>query len=542
MTLIEWLVAAIAIIPALYIWHKPLGICAALLAFAVPGYVYIWAGLEVVTYLWSWALPLSAGLLVLVPMYRWLYIFLSRKINGWSKLTMEVEDSRGHVHYVKRIDDQTYINGGSGSGKTESCNMAFVRHAVRFRMSMLLHDLKKYELTQTVFPLFHAAGIPYHVFALFDIERCVRINPIDPMYIEDEQSLKSRIDSFLIAAQGGEAKDSTSTGGFFKNTAASLLESITWYLKLYKPECCHLPFLMSIINDPENLHLKEGKKVIQFGKLERMLRRDRQVSSMASVFFQGAGNPETTSNILQTVILALNTINTDAGFYLLSGNDINLRINRPGNCEALALVNEPKNSSSNAPILAMIADASLLMMGDQENDYAVALLDEAAELPSPRVQNYMAYLRSLHVCVVYTTQDLSQIQRTQGGKEFNQRTVLSNLAHQFFGRTRTQQTAKYYEGLMPQIVKTERSYSSSSNGTTVTSRDVKQPRYIASDFYLLKKGEFVYFYGDVKRFRFKHIKPQRMMPPKIRNIDRETLHRIATEIRQDANEFMKSFE
>ena len=269
--------------------------------------------------------------------------------------------------------------------------MAFVRHAVRFRMSMLLHDLKKYELTQAVYPLFAEAGIPYHVFALFDYERCVHINPIDPMYIEDEQSLKSRIDSFLIAAQGGDARDSTSTGGFFKNTAASLLESITWYLKLYKPECCHLPFLMSIINDPDNLHLKEGKKVIPFGRLKKMLGRDPQVSSMASVFFQGADNPETTSNILQTVILALNTINTDAGFFLLSGNDIDLRINRPGNCEALALVNEPKNSSSNAPILAMIADAGLLMMGDQDNDYAVALLDEAAELPSPRVQNYMAY-------------------------------------------------------------------------------------------------------------------------------------------------------
>ena len=190
---------------------------------------------------------------------------------------------------------------------------------------MLLHDLKKYELTQAVYPLFAEAGIPYHVFALFDYERCVRINPIDPMYIEDEQSLKSRIDSFLIAAQGGDARDSTSTGGFFKNTAASLLESITWYLKLYKPECCHLPFLMSIINDPDNLHLKEGKKVIPFGRLKKMLGRDPQVSSMASVFFQGADNPETTSNILQTVILALNTINTDAGFFLLSGNDSDLR-------------------------------------------------------------------------------------------------------------------------------------------------------------------------------------------------------------------------
>ena len=189
MNLLEYLAIAAALLPVLYIWCKPLGVCAILLAFMVPGYIYVWAGLEIVTYLWSWALPLAAGLIVLIPTYRWVYIRVSRCVNGWSKLTMEVEDSRGHVHYIKRIDDQTYINGGSGSGKTESCNMAFVRHAVRFRMSMLLHDLKKYELTQAVYPLFAEAGIPYHVFALFDYERCVRINPIDPMYIEDEQSL-----------------------------------------------------------------------------------------------------------------------------------------------------------------------------------------------------------------------------------------------------------------------------------------------------------------------------------------------------------------
>ena len=438
MNLIGWLAIAAALLPVLYIWCKPLGVCAILLAFVVPGCIYVWAGLEIVTYLWSWALPLAAGLIVLLPVYRWVYIHVSRWTNGWSKLTMEVEDSRGHVHYVKRIDDQTYINGGSGSGKTESCNMAFVRHAVRFRMSMLLHDLKKYELTQAVYPLFAEAGIPYHVFALFDYERCVRINPIDPMYIEDEQSLKSRIDSFLIAAQGGEAKDATSTGGFFKNTAASLLESITWYLKLYKPECCHLPFLMSIINDPDNLHLQNGKKVIPFGRLKKMLSRDPQVFSMASVFFQ-----------VQDV-------------------------------------------------------------------HAVA-----------RPEKIRAYAGSLSALC--------------GGKEFNQRTVLSNLAHQFFGRTRTEQTAKYYEGLMPRIVKTEKSYSSSSNGTTVTSRGVKQPRYIASDFYLLKKGEFVYFYGDVKRFRFKHITPKKELPPKIRSMDRAALHEIAVKIRREANEFMQSF-
>lgn len=181
----------------------------------VPGYIYVWAGLEIVTYLWSWALPLAAGLIVLIPTYRWVYIRVSRCVNGWSKLTMEVEDSRGHVHYIKRIDDQTYINGDRVAengelqhGVCAACRQVQDVHAVA--------RPEKYELTQAVYPLFAEAGIPYHVFALFDYERCVRINPIDPMYIEDEQSLKSRIDSFLIAAQGGDARDSTSTGGFFK--------------------------------------------------------------------------------------------------------------------------------------------------------------------------------------------------------------------------------------------------------------------------------------------------------------------------------------
>ena len=111
MNLLEYLAIAAALLPVLYIWCKPLGVCAILLGFMVPGYIYVWAGLEIVTYLWSWALPLAAGLIVLIPTYRWVYIRVSRCVNGWSKLTMEVEDSRGHVHYIKRIDDQTYING-----------------------------------------------------------------------------------------------------------------------------------------------------------------------------------------------------------------------------------------------------------------------------------------------------------------------------------------------------------------------------------------------------------------------------------------------
>ena len=41
MNLLEYLAIAAALLPVLYIWCKPLGVCAILLAFMVPGYIYV---------------------------------------------------------------------------------------------------------------------------------------------------------------------------------------------------------------------------------------------------------------------------------------------------------------------------------------------------------------------------------------------------------------------------------------------------------------------------------------------------------------------
>lgn len=535
-----YLLAVSILLPALlYVWRRAAGILLGVLAMAGAAGVYLWAGLSLRTYAWSWAIPLLVGYILMFPLIRKLYVAMSRKLHGWSAFTLEIEDDKGHLHYVKGINQGTYINGGSGSGKTASCNVAYARHAAHFGMSVVLHDLKKYELSEVLYPIFRDAGIPYHVFALFDPERSVRINPIAPEYIPDEASLRSRVKSFIMAVQGRESDSSTSD--FFNNSASSLLEALIWYLKRYAPENCHLPFVMSILNNPEHLQLKDGRRVEPFGRLERMLKADPQVYSMAAAFFQGTGNADTTSNILQTLILALNTINTDMGFFLLSKNDINLRINAPGSKISLGLVNDPRNSTAYAPILAMIADATLTMMSERGGVPAIALLDEAPELPLLRVQNYMATLRSLGISIVYTTQDLSQIQRTQGGKEYNQRTVLSNLAHQFLGRTSLEQTAKYCEGLMPRVNRIERSYSTSSNGGSTTRRTVKRPLYESSEFYSLAQGEFVYFHGRVERFRFRYNPPVKALPPVVRTLDIPQMQVLASQIREQAATFMSQF-
>ena len=52
MNLLEYLAIAAALLPVLYIWCKPLGVCDILLALIVPGIIYVSAGVDIVTYLW----------------------------------------------------------------------------------------------------------------------------------------------------------------------------------------------------------------------------------------------------------------------------------------------------------------------------------------------------------------------------------------------------------------------------------------------------------------------------------------------------------
>ena len=113
MTLLGWFLLTAVLIPLLYLWRRPAGILAGLAALLAPGGLYLWAGLSLRTYAWSWALPLLAGQCLLIPLSRFLYVRLCRLFNGWSKFTLEIEDSNGHLHYVKGINQGTAVRAAA---------------------------------------------------------------------------------------------------------------------------------------------------------------------------------------------------------------------------------------------------------------------------------------------------------------------------------------------------------------------------------------------------------------------------------------------
>ena len=95
--------------------------------------------------------------------------------------------------------------------------------------------------------------------------------------------------------------------------------------------------------------------------------------------------------------------------------------------------------------------------------------------------------------------------------------------------------------MMPQVDRIERSYSTSSNGSSTTRRKVKRPLYERSEFYSLKQGEVIYFHGPVERFRFKYHPGSRLLPPQVRNLDPAQMRLVAEQIRRDAADFMNRF-
>ena len=131
MTLLGWFLLTAVLIPLLYLWRRPAGILAGLAALLAPGGLYLWAGLSLRTYAWSWALPLLAGQCLLIPLSRFLYVRFCRLFNGWSKFTLEIEDSNGHLHYVKGINQGTYINGGQRQDRELQYGLCPARRAVR---------------------------------------------------------------------------------------------------------------------------------------------------------------------------------------------------------------------------------------------------------------------------------------------------------------------------------------------------------------------------------------------------------------------------
>ncbi len=446
--------------------------------------------------------------------------------------------SSNNKHYkIENSNLGVFISGASGAGK--SCGPIFqlAKHFAENDFAGIINDYKDYELTDILYPLFKNGNVSLHVFALHDLSRSIRINPISPKYLKTDLDILNIVS--VLTTNLSQSDDNTGVEKFFYEGTKSLLCGLISRLKDTFPNDCNLPTVIAILLGPTSLDEKD----VPFGKLARFLNNGIHSATLASAFLHGIGNMKQTASLMSTVATHLSKICTPEIFYLLSDDDVDLNINAQESRSVISFINNPKQSEAFSPIIATMIEVCLTQMSVRGRDHSFVLLDEAPTIKLMGLGEKTRTLRSFNIHFVYGIQDKIAGITQFSGKAYKYKEIITNLSTQFFGKVNDPETAADYEKYFELIDITSKSYSrggGSGERVTISKREVSKHR--SHDFFRLKQGEFVMFSGgkDTK-FRFKYYNSPQERPPVIRNISQQDIDAHYRKIFDRATSIIQTF-
>lgn len=401
---------------------------------------------------------------------------------------------RRRKRIIRNIFAGVGVFGASRSGKTASVIYSLLIHFAKWGFSGLIYDYKNGELTEICIPLF---GKRVKIFAIHRPDISIRLNPINPKYLDDEKEVSAVTQVILDNLAGSEKGEN----GFFYDTAGSLLSAIILRFSLHYQHYCTIPHVIAFILSVDfSLKLEEQQsKGLQeeaydtFLGLKNFLIADKRVKIQASSFILGLASEKQTAAVVSTLANALRKISFPESFWALTGNDIDLNLNSKENQTVLSIMNDPKSEEVITPFLATIIHTITKQMMVRHQEPAFILLDEAPTIKLRNMARISATMASFKIATIYCAQDISQavIQYTRDGFK----AILANLSTLFFGRANDPDTGKFYEQYFePKKIKTHsRTTGQSSSSKTVSEKEV--PKVRSHEFTKFTPGKFAFISG-----------------------------------------------
>jgi hypothetical protein len=361
--------------------------------------------------------------------------------------------------YIPKPQQHIWIDGGPGSGKSQSLIKPMIKQAALRGDAGLIYD---YEgdptaennpiLTRVAYTAMLEAQDNRHstkfAFINFtDMSRTVRINIFSEKYF----------------ALNGES-DIAIADLYFGNMAATLLKNLNtsfkekqdfWYdtalimtkavfLRLHKDPVCQqkgfntLPHAISIFLSDYNL-------------VFRWLIEDRDVEMLSSPIItpwknQAMGQLSGTVSTLQSAFSKLLNPNI---YWVMSKDDFNLDITNKNNPSLLCLGNAQSIKESVAPCLAMIIGCVMKQMNNAGKKKSIFFVDELPTIIINALDEFIATVRKHFVAVLFGVQDHDQCARDYGEK--SAAVLRSNCGNQFFGMTGNEQNARMVSEMFGEI-------------------------------------------------------------------------------------------
>lgn len=364
-------------------------------------------------------------------------------------------DAKPKKVYLDNPARGIYIQGGAGSGKSESIFKPIIKKAAEQSLSGVLYDFKSGELTKYLF--YYLSKLESTTAGYFiDFKNPLkshRVNALNPKYL-----LKSAYAfEYAEVIINNLLPETIKERKFWDRDAQSILTGIIWYIKKHHPKYCSLPHIIALILETDTKTLLD--KVSSDPETAGM------VVSLRQAMERGA--EKQVAGVVSTLQTALSRLNTPDIFWLLSGDDLDLDINDPNNPKFLCIGNDSTLPSAYAPVISLIISVCTRLMNQPGKHPSALILDEAPTLYLPNIEQIPATGRSNKISTVFGVQDYSQVVEKYG--QDKAQVILSNLGNQFYGRTSNAKTAEMIKSLFSKEDKVywAKSHNTGSSGKMV---------------------------------------------------------------------------
>lgn len=383
-----------------------------------------------------------------------------------SDFFFEFETSDGSLR-IHKPQQNIYIDGGPGSGKSESFIKGIIYQCAERNYAGLIYDwegdpTKKGSpiLSQIAYgsiQYFKRKGRQTPNFAYInfvDMSRTVRVNVFSERYVPvGSESLYIRnIAVTLMKNLESSWKEKTD---FWANNAINYVYSIAY--KCYKDRAKGINTLPHVIT----FALSNSDSVFSW------LSEDKEISlnmsSMLTAWKLGA--QQQTAGAVSSAQTPLALLNNKYIYWVLSPlpeEEFSLDITNPSHPTLLCLGNAPSIKEAVSPPISCIASVVMSQMNNPGKQKSVFLVDEFPTINLQGIDTFIGTARKHYVSTILAVQDFNQAIRDYGEK--SAKILKASCGTQAYGMTGNESTARDIETLFGEIKEAQSSYSYQSGG------------------------------------------------------------------------------
>ncbi|WP_181308808.1 type IV secretory system conjugative DNA transfer family protein [Rufibacter sp. XAAS-G3-1] len=399
------------------------------------------------------------------------------------------------LYYYRKRVNKGYLNienpfratlliGTPGSGKSFSVVNPFIKQMLAKGFTLALYDFKFPDLGKIAY--YHylinkkkgiLKGFKFHVINFNSVEHSRRFNPLKPEYLPTLADATETAEALLQSLTKSDKESGAAQ--FFTQSAVNFLASCIFFLSRFEGgKYSTFPHVLAFIN-------------LSYEEIFNMLFTETQLMSLLSPFKSAFKNKafDQLEGQIGTLKINVGRLATRETFWVLSGDDFNLKITDPKDPSILVIANDPSTQSINSACNALILNRMTKLINSKGNLPCGMIIDESPTLYVHKVENLIATARSNKIAVLLGLQELPQLKQQYGRETAD--TICSVAANVISGSVRNKETLDWLEKLFGKVRQQKEGVSIDRNRTSVTMNEEMGSLIPASKIATLSAGEVV---------------------------------------------------